>query len=94
MTRSCTLLAMFLAEATFQVGSGTVDETSKPGCLLSHNVVEMIDAGMTAYRRQLGTGRQVPLSGRHCRAWSATGRLSAAGRGGMGRGRRRSAVIL
>lgn len=72
----------------------TVDETSKPASPLSHNVVEMIDAGMTAYRRQLGTGRQVPLSGRHCRAWSASSRLSAGGRGAMARGRRRSAVIL
>ena len=39
------------------------------------NVAKTIEADMRAYRKELGTGRQTPMSARHYRAWSDAGLL-------------------
>ena len=44
------------------------------------NVAKTIEADMRAYRKELGTGRQTPMSARHYRAWSDAGSLPSTAR--------------
>jgi len=44
------------------------------------NVAKTIENDMRAYRKELGTGRQTPMSARHYRAWSDAGSLPTTAR--------------